>query len=124
MEIKLIDLATEIIKLADERPSFNYTHQEHTGAGCSYVGAVPQKVGGEGCIVGQALMRLGVSEESLRKWEDRELRDNSFSALYEGDLLSFDTNDPLVDAINGVQDYQDTGAIWASATHDLRKLVG
>lgn len=69
------DVVRVVRELAAERPDFIYTQQPEGlahGVGkstCSYVGARMGVKGGEGCIVGQALQRLGVKKKTLRRRE-------------------------------------------------------
>lgn len=112
MKIKLHDLEAEIIKLAIERPDFTYS----TPGECSYVGTDKGVIGGEACIVGQALQRLGVPEEFLREWENSTI-DTTFDDLVGAkNDLHFDEDDyTAYSFISEVQRKQDMGLEWREA---------
>ena len=93
MKITVDDVVQEVRKLATEQPDFNYKNQEgvdNGGMSCSYLAGMTStqykdsalsKSGltysearskgilGKGCIVGQALTRLGVPDEALYEYE-------------------------------------------------------
>lgn len=94
MKITVDDVVQEVRKLATKYPDFNYKNQEgvdNGGMSCSYLAGMTStqykdsalsKSGltysearskgilGKGCIVGQALTRLGVSDETLLDFEE------------------------------------------------------
>lgn len=112
MNIKLKDLEAEVIMLATERPN----HVYDSNGGCSYVGTETGQVGGEGCIVGQALMRLGVPEEALREWENGTTSSTTFSDLVtEMETLTFDEDPLAVKFIREVQRNQDFQRTWGQS---------
>lgn len=93
MKITIDDVVREVRKLATKYPDFNYKNQEgvdNGGMSCSYLAGMTStqykdsalsKSGltysearskgilGKGCIVGQALTRLGVPDEALYEYE-------------------------------------------------------
>ena len=93
MKITVDDVVQEVRKLATKYPDFNYKNQEgvdNGGMSCSYLAGMSStqykdselsKSGltysearskgilGKGCIVGQALTRLGVPDEALYEYE-------------------------------------------------------
>ena len=109
------DVVREVRKLAQERPHFNYRDQLHAdSAGCSYLGASMYTPGeGEGCIMGQALQRLGVSREELLLHEGR----SASQAIGDLTLLGSDVNYWVNVArwLDHVQTKQDTGFTWQEA---------
>ena len=107
------DVVTEIKKLAQERPDFNYRTQpieDFTlrSSNCSYVSASRNVQDGEGCIVGQALTRLGVSRKELSLFEGQ-----AASTVLRRLLADYDIKDiSKIVWINDVQERQDGGADW------------
>ena len=93
MKITVDDVVQEVRKLATKYPDFNYKNQDgvdNGGMSCSYLAGMTStqykdsalsKSGltysearskgilGKGCIVGQALTRLGVPDEALYEYE-------------------------------------------------------
>ena len=94
MKITVDDVVREVRKLATEQPDFNYKNQEgvdNGGMSCSYLAGMTstqykdsalsksgltyneaRQLGmlGNRCIVGQALSKLGVSDETLLDFEE------------------------------------------------------
>lgn len=111
----------EMRKLAAEEPDFIYAEQAYASAviGCSYLGAsidYPNK--GKGCIVGQALERLGVAREELKKLE----LSTASNALFQLDIVATtDKERTALNWINSVQSGQDNGMSWreSMASSDL-----
>jgi len=115
-------IIAEVRKVAAERPNFVYAEQpervalvERMGTingnlECSYLGAFNVETGaepvGEGCIVGQALKRLGVNDGHLRDHEGRSASSvvASLTGNYKGSGW-----------LNLVQSGQDGGLSWAEA---------
>lgn len=64
------ELIIEIRDLAQLFPDFIYTEQEGSRDECSYLGAAIGHRTGKACIVGQALTRLGVTDEVLEGVEE------------------------------------------------------
>ncbi|GAA1411999.1 hypothetical protein AUR04nite_00280 [Glutamicibacter uratoxydans] len=123
-DLRAAQVVEAVRKLAEERPDFVYADQPervafreaHPGMKeCSYLGAyVPSEIDptfasyeGEGCIVGQALARLGVSRDDLVEVEGESAKyvmvGNSMPLTYEPGWLSV------------VQSEQDEGRSWAEA---------
>lgn len=102
----------EIRKLASEEPDFIYTEQEYASAaiGCSYLGAsIDYPNEGKACIVGQALERLGVSREELKKLE---LSTASDAIMQSGFGATTAKERAGLDWINTMQSGQDNGMSW------------
>lgn len=102
-ELTLTDIQAEIRRLADEQPDHVY---ERYGQSCVYVAD-----DGEGnlvgsCIVGRALVNLGVEPETL-----------TFYIVPTADTLltSVDLVGPEVSWIQDVQSEQDYGITWSKA---------
>lgn len=98
------DVVNEIRKVAAEQPDFIYN--EGGLAECMYTKNTDGSPGG--CIVGRALMRLGVEEEDLVE------SDGQFASRVLSDLgISGDRFVMLW--IAEVQEVQDGGKTWAEA---------
>ena len=120
-DFTLEDLRREVLSIADERPDFVYTAQKEreslgVGASCSYTGARINSTEGEACIFGQALTRLGVTQDALIA---RSM--NIYSLLY-GEFALGKYNIDYADALNSVQYAQDCGVPWGMAVKPLRNL--
>lgn len=115
----LEDLRREVLSLADERPDFVYTSQPGcTMSNCGYTGIKPGTTEGEGCIYGQALMRLGVEEKDLTHQEG-----NIYGVLYGISGIELEDYGPevnLFEAFGDVQKRQDRGIPWGNAVESLR----
>lgn len=116
--ITLQQVIDKVRELAKERPEFVYRDQPGAGGDeCSYTSANVGSDEGEGCIVGQALMRCGLSRETLE-----DLQDGTAIGIREF-LLMLDEyveqtsglSDPRARWLVKVQNNQDTGSTWADA---------
>lgn len=114
----LKDIAATVRAIATERPDFRYRTQPMEnpalrGDKCSYISASREVQEGEGCIVGQALMRLGFTRDDLRRVEGY----SSDMAMEKLDVVMDRDEDTegLLGWINTVQGRQDTGATWQKA---------
>lgn len=103
MSITGADVVREVRALANQSPEFVYTIVDPRGS-CLYV----HEDGQGGCIVGQALMALGVSAMELGNHEGDAapsvIRDLGIEASLEEELW-----------LDGVQTYQDDGETWSFA---------
>lgn len=106
------DVMAQVRALAAERPDYVY-RPVAPGALCSYVTGQD----GQGCIVGQALMRLGVPKERLAASEADEgtavPADELLQDLLDLDTAAMATNE--VGWIMSVQTGQDSGETWGKA---------
>lgn len=114
MTLTIHNVIGEVRKLAAERPDFNYReqpmeHPETRADQCSYVYASVGVTEGEGCIIGQALQRLGVSEETLLE------NDTVFASAFLLNLGVTETDLTSYRWIDRVQSLQDTGKTWGEA---------
>lgn len=115
-KIDLVELQLEMVKLANEQPDFVYTDQSKGTSSCSYVGAVQGAQGGQGCIVGQALMRLGVPEDALRTYENDESNNNTADFLLsDWTFLEHQGTGNQISTIHEVQINQDSKLPWRVA---------
>ncbi len=106
------EVITEMRKIATERPDFVYVEQpmnepERRTSGCSYVSASVGLSEGEGCIVGQALQRLGFDKAALQPFDGHVA-----SAALTGLGVTHGEGDYWIDK---VQSKQDTGSSWGEA---------
>lgn len=109
-------VVNEVRKIAAERPDFVYATQEGRDlpSSCSYVGAIAGFDGGEGCIVGQALARLGHTKEELFRQEAMSA-DMAVSRLgYRLSSVGLGYANPEV-WLQRVQSEQDRGKSWGEA---------
>ena len=112
MAFTVADVIEQVRALAAERPEFVYrstSTDDGDHPSCSYVTGAD----GQGCIIGQALMRLGVEEERLADLEDSIPGGMGADTLLfrllgrgyaEGEMW-----------ISAVQASQDTGIPWGKA---------
>lgn len=121
-EITPEKVIAEIRTLAQERPDFVYIDQryeyeteeerEEGFHACGYAGYTAGSTLGEGCIVGQALSRLGVDEETLL-YHDGASGNNVVARL--SDDWASPANSDAYRWIKMVQRQQDDGSAWGDA---------
>lgn len=126
----------EIVKLAEEWPDFRYTNQPLRVAAqdrnpeglkdlsCGYVGFAQGKREGEGCIVGQALVRRGVNPEWLLELETESEGESSLAApaiLYR--IIGEKSLGRVTEGIGFVQSHQDGGRTRREAVEMARQYV-
>lgn len=101
--IKVSEVAKEVRRLADTFPSFQYVPP---GPSCKYLEEKDgEKVGS--CIVGQALVNLGLDKDELSKYEG----ESAYLVLNETCEVD-DKN--LREWVDHVQDWQDYGREWSA----------
>jgi len=111
-------LAKEIIRLGNENPDFVYVDQDgfEFGDDCGYAGRACGTTEGQACIVGQALMNLGVPEDYLK-----DLVENFNIVVEKGVFDPYikkakaKKNSRYVDLISEVQFRQDMAFSWGQA---------
>ena len=141
-KVTLEQLEAAVREIAAERPDFVYTKQparqgyDCEGSECSYVSAgISVDHQGEGCIVGQALMRIGFDKELLAEIQGgvaQDIRDflahPVFQERFEGLSQIENLHDPRnhrLRWLSRVQGAQDTGSSWEEAVKEAdRALVG
>lgn len=121
MSITLKQIAQEIRTLANEKPDFIYRNQPipdpDGDTTCSYLGAQVGQVGGEACIVGQALSRVGIPDDLLRAFE-RAGAYHALSSLVVDEYIdveeydAFDEN-RILSWVDAVQFHQDSNKEWS-----------
>jgi hypothetical protein len=104
------DVVAQVRALAQEWPEHVYEPPAgpvDSGNRCSYL------VGsdGHGCIVGQALLRLGVNPDALSRVEGQE----AATAVSEVAHLDASNDWPELDWLNHVQEAQDERKPWGVA---------
>lgn len=107
-------------EIAKENPDFIYTDQGANDSECSYLGrSIDEPDIGQGCIVGQALMDLGITREEMVEAEIEGVR--GYEVLeYLGIESKFKHNIFL----DYVQESQDTGASWSEAIEYADNKMG
>lgn len=125
-DFNALDLARKVIELADANPEKVYKREvdPHGYASCSYVheGDVP------GCIVGHALIQLGVTPKAIRKaGVNNSGVFSAMNALGIRDVSFFDPKAGCYIGLSGsigvAQSNQDAGFTWGSAVLRLRQAV-
>ena len=114
--ITVDDVVKEVRSIAIERPDFIYLEQpleneEDRSTNCSYLSAGLYTNEGEGCIVGQALSKLGITDEELRRVENASAADALRAVGVEGSTR----RDRELNWLNSVQSQQDIGMTWGDA---------
>ena len=113
----LEEILDKIIELGKANPDFIYKDQpEYDGKQCYYIGA-NAKGEGEPCIVGKALMELGISKEKLSSINNEE------AVEYLPALLGIDMAPPsdfhILETIQIIQERQDDDVPWGKAIINL-----
>lgn len=109
------DVVREVRHLAEKEPDFVYTEQDcfDQDYGACYYTSADGQGNGRGCIVGQALGRLGVSPETLRFIDGSG---DSPVELALPPLLPSEPGDSRGLAwLSEVQNAQDLGVPWGTA---------
>lgn len=116
-----MDILEEVKVLAKSKPDYVYLAPDPDQF-CSYVGGTDGTGEGHGCIVGQALMRHGVSMEDLVEVE------GTYAGHAVMVLLGLDPGTPVMggrgarDFLNAVQMFQDEGCQWGEALEEALEL--
>ncbi|AWN04364.1 hypothetical protein PBI_GRAYSON_20 [Rhodococcus phage Grayson] len=99
--IKVSEVAEEVRRLAKASPYFQY---EAPGDSCKYLEEKDgERVGS--CIVGQALVNLGLDKDTISKYE----YESAYAVLQETCEVDSMT---LLEWVDFVQDEQDAGRPW------------
>ena len=113
------DVLAEVIKVGEAEPDFVYTDQP----GVDYDGTCHYLYGngdgdGRGCIVGQALLNLGITEERIKSF--REDYAEEFLPNVLG-LTVPDEDSPglkALETLTNIQFAQDDGKPWGEAVKE------
>lgn len=111
------DVVAEVRKLAQERPDFVYTDQTTIESSCSYVYDSIGSGTGEGCIVGQALNRLGVDKTTLIQFDEAEDGSGWPAGYVLEQLIPNKTTEGDVKILNRIQMKQDFGSTWKESVN-------
>ena len=117
MAVSIVALLDTVIELGIKHSEHVYDRGEDGNGSCLYF-----QNGKPGCIIGQALAKLGVDNETLQKYDDNPGGDgtgiddilNRFEDdfLWDSDYLK---NQEIVDTLNHIQTEQDRGSTWGQA---------
>lgn len=110
------DVLAEVIKIGEAEPDFVYTDQP----GVDYDGTCHYLYGntegeGRGCIVGQALLNLGVSKERIESFR------NEYADEFLPNVLGLSNPDKdspglkALETLTNIQCAQDDGKPWGEA---------
>lgn len=103
------DVVAQVRNLAAERPGYVYSPGEYES--CSYVTGED----GQGCIIGQAVQRLGVPAELLEALEDKAAGGLGVKSLLSTLLGDEEAFSPAGSWLASVQARQDASAPWGAA---------
>ena len=113
MNITAKQILKTVKELAKENPDTVYVSPNDEGL-CFYTKGACSN-GTEGCIIGQALVKLGVPKETLAELDEKS---QDITGLLRNldmvDLATFDDNDYL-DELTKIQNRQDSGCSWGEA---------
>lgn len=108
------DVVREVRRIAEEEPDFVYTIQpENATSGSCYYASADGQGNGRGCIVGQALGRLGVSMEALGDLDKGE--EASVIRVLPDILPVYASDEGALNWLSDVQHQQDIGYQWGAA---------
>lgn len=110
-------LYNNVIDLSNEQPNFIYNDSIHRkeSVGCYYVSGADGRQDCDGCIIGQALQKMGFSKEDLIPLDN-------IGSIQEVDMyfnLSDEETNPIVQALREIQKRQDKGQTWKSAVYGI-----
>ncbi|AWN03860.1 hypothetical protein PBI_PEREGRIN_20 [Rhodococcus phage Peregrin] len=118
--ISKVALKEEVLKLAAEKPDFIYESDPNALEPCAYLAWDKDEARGS-CIMGQALMNLGVNPLELSKYEGAdiaavvEILNGGEEPQYHKDKFDF--------WFSYVQGRQDNGDTWSTAVEYADDMV-
>lgn len=118
------DVVREVRRLAEEKPDFVYTEQEgcDNNLGACYYASADGQGNGAGCIVGQALGRLGVSQKAL---EDLDGVEGAAVFTVLPTIIPVAPDDGgMLNWLSDVQTGQDIGYQWGTAVKSADFTLG
>ena len=118
------DVLQEMVSIAQDNPDFVYIDQgAHAPAtlsvNCSYLGRAVGDPTGSACIVGRALSNLGVSDETLKSYENIPAG-GMIPSLVSASSLS---DVKMINIIDGIQEDQDAGMSWGDAIKCRKDII-
>ena len=118
-KIKATAIEQEVRSIAEKNPDFVYRSPlAEDNERCVYI-----HNGKPSCIVGQALVRLGVDKEFLHKLDtDYEGGVGILEALQSYDEFEFDDKE-AADLVAWSQHFQDTGIPWGEAVERAARMA-
>lgn len=134
-QISITDVAREVVRLADADPTHIYVKatNEEGAAACFYLPGDhshpmdpnSRVTAPEGCLFGQALTNLGVSNDDLLGNEGEPVEEVLFHLQITPDLINrTEVEDRMLNTFGDVQSSQDGGAPWGIAVEPLREVLG
>ena len=118
------DVVAQVRALAAERPDYVYPGADNP-RGCSYVDDDLGSGKGQGCLIGQALQRLGVPRDWLREHGDWSPGDNGgVTASVLLSHLEVAEDYTASRFLNTVQMHQDGGEPWRLAVEAAERAAG
>lgn len=108
------DLAREVLRLADQHPTATY--EASVPGECLY--AAGDAAGACGCLMGQAMRALGVTDDELT-----EMDANGEGITAQLTRLSIDWDTDIAFALDCAQTQQDHGYPWGQAVAPVREAL-
>lgn len=113
------DVLTEVIKVGEAEPDFVYTDQPDVnyGGACHYLYGNAEGEG-RGCIVGQALLNLGIPKERIESFRE------DYADVFLPNVLGIDSPGEgseeytTLKTITHIQFAQDDGKPWGEAVKE------
>lgn len=110
-------LYNNVIDISNEQPNFIYNDYTHSkgSVGCYYALGADGRQDCDGCIIGQALQKMGFSKEDLIPLDD-------IGNIINVDIffqLSNEETEPIVKALREIQSRQDQGQTWKKAVYGV-----
>lgn len=118
--MKVVDVAREIVRLGRENPE--HVYEMTSDLGCTYVRETSEEIYEGDCIVGQAMINLGLDPKILLDADEALFRGGGKSAstiIIENRSAVEDHDDEILARIDWVQGNQDEGAEWGAAIRNL-----
>lgn len=118
--MKVVDVAREIVRLGRENPE--HVYEITSDLGCTYVRETSENNYEGDCIVGQAMINLGLDPKILLDADNALIRGGGKTAstiLIENRSAVEEHDDVILNRIDTVQASQDEGTKWGTAIRNL-----
>lgn len=118
--VKVIDVAREIVRLGRENPE--HVYEQTSDLGCTYVREISEDNYEGDCIVGQAMINLGIDPEILHDADNSMFSGGGASAstlIVQNRSVVEEHDDVILNRIDTVQAGQDRGDKWGVAIKNL-----